>query len=73
MGRQLMGSDRWFKIIQAINRSMVEDITPQTLVDLALDKLFEVEGVDCCWIQRVDESGGKLLLLAHRGFPPGVC
>jgi len=44
----------------------------EQVLNAMLDQVLEVVGLDAGWVQLLDEDGGKLSLVAHRGFPQGM-
>lgn len=61
---------RLLSMISAVGEALSLSDEPQQLINLVLDKLFEVLAIDCCWIQLLDEKSNQLMLAAHRGFTP---
>lgn len=43
---------------------------PQQLIEMILDRLSQLLGLDCCWVQLLDSRNHDLRLVACRGFTP---
>jgi transcriptional regulator with GAF, ATPase, and Fis domain len=59
---------RVFSIIRDVNETLSLTNEPGQLVNMSLDTLAQVLGVECCWIQTID--GRLARLAAERGLTP---
>ncbi len=59
-----------FSAIEAITEVISQSESLGQILKFSVAKLFQALPVSCCWIQLVDEAGGKLTLAAQQGFTP---
>jgi signal transduction protein with GAF and PtsI domain len=62
-------NDRVFSTIRDINETLALTNEPGRLINMSLDTLSQVMGIECCWIQTVDEARHHRLS-AQRGLSP---
>jgi len=65
-------SDRIFSIITDVNEVLSLANESQKLLDMVLDTLVQLLGVDCCWVQLLRPENRRLQLAACRGFTPDM-
>jgi signal transduction protein with GAF and PtsI domain len=59
-----------FAAIRDINEVLSLSNETQKLLNMTLDTLAQVLGIECCWVQTVDARKRLLHLAAERGFTP---
>lgn len=59
-------------IINEINEALSLSDEPQQRLNMALDTLAGVLGIDCCWVQLMSPDRQKLILAASHGFTPSI-
>ena len=56
--------------LKAVAEILAQSREPDEAVAVALDEIAKVNGVDCCWLQVVDEENNRLIPGGQRGFTP---
>lgn len=59
-----------FAAIRDINEVLSLSNETQNLLNMTLDTLARVLGIECCWVQTIDARKRLLHLAAERGFSP---
>lgn len=62
--------DSWISVSTAVAEVLAQFREPDEVVAITLDEIAKVGGVDCCWLQVVDEKNNRLVLQGQRGFTP---
>jgi signal transduction protein with GAF and PtsI domain len=57
-----------FTAIRDINEVLSLSNEPQRLLNMTLDTLTQVLGIECCWVQTINARKRSLHLAAERGF-----
>jgi len=63
--------NRWTDAFKAVAEILAQFREPEELIAVTLDEIAKISGVNCCWLQQVDEkNNNRLILQGQRGFTP---